>query len=426
MVKVFVAVFVVLFISFNSFAVTIHDLFESLKKQPVTKVDIMVKKYFEAEYSKAKSGFYPKIYSIASYEHFNSPTNLRPLTPTESNDIAKTGGGFPFSKDIEQLGLKISMPVFVYPLFSLTSMAKKLMKSAEARQRLNLIKNEAVIVSLNAKLRYLDELIKSTTNTKNSLIEELRIVNVAVKNGRLPEVASIKIRNKIDQMDIAINDLKTARSDVISTMASLTGITLKAPPRMKLVKDIEERELFATKPLEYKLRAKRYQVKATEGELYPSIYLGGTILRKFGESYNNDEDIVRNYGWIGLYLQLPIFDKVIYSNIEKAKSDYIKTHFQLDQLIQDLRNEAKSLNANLKIIKRSMILAEKNVEYQKELLIYAKKAFELRRMTEEEYLRYEDALLEAEANLYGLKAKKWAILSRLAVIFGNNLEELVR
>jgi len=149
-------------------------------------------------------------------------------------------------------------------------------------------------------------------------------------------------------------------------------------------------------------------------------------LRKFGRSYNTDDRVIRNYGWIGLNLNIPIFDKVIYSDIEKAKSDYLRTQFELEDLEQQLRSESNSLNASLKIVEKSIKLAKKTVLYQKELLVYAKKAFELKRMTEEEFLRYVDALVRAKANLYGLKAKRWEIISKLAVIYGNDLEELVK
>ena len=422
---VFVLIFLLVFLN-ASFGMSIHDLFEALKSQPITKVDVMLKKSAEASYSKSKALFYPKLYGLATYQHYNSPTSLRPTTPTESADILRKGGSLPFSKDIEQLGLNVSMPVFVYPLFSITSMMERLKESAKEKAKLDFIKNEGAIVILNAKLSYIEKLMQALESTRKMLEAELSIVNVGVKNGRFPPIASVKIENMLNQIDVELNDLKTNRDNVIATILSLTGIKLNSALDMKQVKGLSEDELFATKPLEYQVEAQKYNVKAKIGKLYPSVYLTGTILRKFGDSYNTDDRVIRNYGWIGLNLSIPIFDKVIYSDIEKAKSDYLKTQFELENLKQQLRSESDSLNASLKIVKRSIKLAEKTVQYQKELLVYAKKAFEVQRMTEEEYLRYVDALVKAEADLYGLEAKRWEIISKLAVIYGNDLEELVR
>ena len=422
---VFVLVFLFAFFEV-SFGLSIRDLFEALKSQPITKVDVMLKKSAEASYSKSKAVFYPKLYGLASYEHYNSPTSLRPTTPTESAEILREGGSLPFSKDIEQIGLSVSMPVFVYPLFSLTSMMERIRESAKERARLDFIKNEGAIVILNAKLGYLEKLMQALESTKKMLEAELSIVNVGVKNGRFPPVASVKIENMLNQIDVELNDLKTNRESVIATILSLTGVRLSSALNMEQVRDLNEEELFAAKPLEYQVEAQKYNVKAKIGKLYPSVYLSGTIFRKFGDSYNTDDRVIRNYGWIGLSLSVPIFDKVIYSDIEKAKSDYLKTQFELENLKQELKSESDSLNASLRIVKKSIKLAKKTVQYQKELLVYAKKAFEVKRMTEEEYLRYVDALVKAEADLYGLEAKRWEIISKLAVIYGNDLEELVR
>ena len=424
--RLFGFLMVIVLIAQSGFALSIRDLFEALKRQPVTKVDVMLRKSAEASYSRSKALFYPKLYGLASYEHYNSPTSLRPTTPTESNEILREGGGLPFSKDIEQIGLSLRMPVFVYPLFSLTSMMERLKESAKERARLDFIKNEGAIVVLNAKLDYIEELIKTLRSTKKMLKSELKIVNVGVKNGRFAPIASVKIENKLNEIDIELNNLQASKEDVIGTICTLTGIELNKAIGMTQIRGLEEKDFFAAKPLEYQVEAQKYSVKSKIGELYPSIYLSGTILRKFGRSYNTDDRVIRNYGWIGLNLNIPIFDKVIYSDIEKAKSDYLKTQFELEDLKQQLKSESESLNTSLKIVRRSIKLAKKTIMYQKELLIYAKKAFELKRMTEEEYLRYVDALVKAEADLYGLKAKRWEIISKLAVIYGNDLEELVK
>ena len=426
MVRVFSIILLVLAIGLNANALSMRDLFKALKKQPVTTVDKLVLKESIYAQKGAVSQFYPKIYGLSSYEQFNSPTSLRPVTPTESAHITKTNGAFPFSKTISQLGVEVDMPVFVYPLFSLAKKAQAMRKSAEEKLKLNILRNEAVLVSLNAKLQYLEKLKKAMIQRKKSLQTQLESIKIGVKTGRTPEIAALKIENTINQIDIEINNIETSKNSVIAGIRTLTSINIKHSVSMYQAQNLKEGEFFSTKPLQYVIKAKKYAVDAQKARLYPSIYLKGFAFRKFGTSYNTDDSVIRNYANIGLYMQIPIFNKTIYTDIQKTKSDYLKSKFELSQLNIELKSDSESLNSQLQILKNSIVMAQKSVQNQKQLLKYAKVAFDTQRMTEEEYLRYEDELLSAQANLLSLKTKRWEIVSKLAVIYGNDLEEIVK
>ncbi len=426
MIRMLSIVILVIVIGFNANALTMRDLFNALKKQPVTTVDKLVLKESIYAQKGALSQFYPKVYGLGSYEQFNSPTSLRPVTPTESAHITKTNGAFPFSQTISQLGIRVDMPLFVYPLFSLAKKAQAMRKSAKEKLKLNILRNEAVLVSLNAKLQYLEKLKEAMEKRKKSLKVQLESINVGVKSGRTPEIEALKIENKINQIDIDLNSIETSKSSVIAGIKTLTSLNIKHSVSMKQTKGLTEKEFFSTKPLEYVIKAKRYAVSATKAKLYPSFYLEGIMTRRFGTSYNTDDSVIRNYGHIGVYMQIPIFNKTIYTDIQKAKSDYLKSKFQLSQLNIELQSDSESLNRELKIIQNSIVMAKRSVENQRNLLKYAKVAFDTSRMTEEEYLRYEDELLSSEAYLFNLKTKKWEVTSKLAVIYGNDLEGIVK
>ncbi len=407
-------------------AVTMRDLFNGLKKQPTTKVDRFMQKGARMALKKAESSFYPKVYGFASYDHYNMPTSLAPVTPTDSAYLIKTGGSLPFSKNIYQIGAQVSVPVFVYPLFSLTKKAQQMLKSAAEKRKLNFIRNEAAVVTLNARLLYVEMLIKAVKARIASLNSQKRIVKEAVKLGRMSDVQLLKIKNAIDLMNIKLNQLMSSQDKLIWSIYRLTGIKLKSGVSMQKVRDLKYGSYLPVQPLKYALKASEYEIDAQKGKLYPSIYLKGFVARKFGKSYNTDRGVVKNYGSIGLYLQVPIFDKSVYADIQKAQSDYLKSSYQLKDLMVQLRSDAESLRADLKFLSRSIRGARKSVENYRKLLKYARVAFMMKRMTEEEYLRYESELLDAEANLYQLEFNYWDDISRLAVIYGNNLEEIVR
>ncbi len=425
MKKIFI-IFILSCFALTSNALTIQELFRALKKQPVTRIDKLVFK--SASYSKTKaiSNLYPKIYGAASIEHFNIPTSVAPLTPSQSANLTKAGGAFPFSTTIKQIGVEVSVPLFVYPLFSLAKKAEEMQKSAKEKMRINFLRNEAAIVTLNAKLQYLEELRKAMLARIASVNAQLKTIELSVKLGRTPEIQVLKIKNIINQLYIDVNQIEISRQSVIAAIENLTSIKLKHSVAMVQIRCLKEHEFVELKPLKYTVKARFYEVKSNRAKLYPSFYLKGFIFRKFGVSYNTDQSVIKNYGSLGIYIQIPIFDKTIYADVEKSKSDYLKSVFQLRQLKIELVSEAESLDKELKLLKKSVYMAKKSVENQKRLLEYAKVAFKMKRMTEEEYLRYEDELLNAQANLFGFEAKKWEDLGKLAVIYGNNLEEIVK
>jgi len=66
------------------------------------------------------------------------------------------------------------------------------------------------------------------------------------------------------------------------------------------------------------------------------------------------------------------------------------------------------------------------IKKEEKLLKYAKVAFRIGKINEEEYLRYEDSVLETYAHLYEIEAKRWQALAALAVLYGIELERIVK
>lgn len=425
MIKIVVFILAI-FLSVDASAVTISQLFQALKKQPITKIDTLITKSAEISKQKVNANFYPKIYGLASYEHFSSPTNLRPTAPTESSSIMAQHGALPFSRNIRKIGVKFSMPVFVYSLFSLSKKAQMMHKSAKEKARIKLLQNEAMIVSINANLRYLENLTLALEAKKKSLQAALKSIEIGVKNGRIPEIQAIKIDENINQIDIQRQAVESNIANLKSLMENLTSIKLEKSVDMQQTSNLNESEIYALKPIKSFTKAQKYALESEKRKRYPSITLKSQIFRNFGKGYNNNESVIRNYGSVGIYLSMPIFDKTINTDIQKAEVEYKKSKSTLEQTKLELLSESYALNKELDIVNKSIKIALKSVQNQKQLLRYAKVAFKNQRMTEEEYLRYEDALFRAKANLFNLHYKKWNIFSKLAVIYGNNLEEMVK
>ncbi len=148
--------------------------------------------------------------------------------------------------------------------------------------------------------------------------------------------------------------------------------------------------------------------------------------RAFANAYNNDEHLALNYASAGIYISWNIFNKKNNAEIEKAKIDKLKNALTIQKTIKDLNANVLKITASLKEIKKSISLAQNSIEIREELLKGAKAAFKLNRMTVDDYLKYEDNLAFAKANLANLIANKNSLIANLAFIYGNNLERIFK
>ncbi len=419
-------VFIGLTLALGLHAATIAELFDALKKQPITQLDSMQAKFAKLGVRKVQDGFYPSATLFASYEHYNSPTNLRPVPPTELGRLTPAHKPYPFAQTIERVGAKATMPIFVKTLFSLTKKASAMAKSAKLKKELEFYRNEALILGSDATWRYLEALQDAMEARKRSIEKMYEDMKIKVESGRAPGIALDKMGESINRLDIAMNDVAIKKVQVKSQIESVTGIRLDTPVPFVQKKRIESNEIFALKPLEYAVKAKEKGVQAAYDALYPKLSL--SVM--WSENYSSrdvfvGDDVHRSYGNYTLGLSMPIFKKSDYTAIEMAKVDMMKEKLRLAKTKQALKAQAKALSESLSLYEKSISLAQKNVENRKNLLEYAKVALQAGRFTEEEYLRYEEGLLDAQSRVHEARMKRWQTMAQLAVIYGNDLKTIV-
>ncbi|MFT5701375.1 MAG: hypothetical protein ACI8ZB_004267 [Desulforhopalus sp.] len=85
------------------------DLFAALKEQAVTELDTLQTRDAELDVQSVHDRFFPVLTGVLSYEEYNSPTNLRPVTPTESVQRIVNGEPLPFSDTIGRIGGSLSI-----------------------------------------------------------------------------------------------------------------------------------------------------------------------------------------------------------------------------------------------------------------------------------------------------------------------------
>ncbi|MFT7004824.1 MAG: outer membrane protein TolC [Sulfurimonas sp.] len=408
-------------------AYTMQELFEALKNHSQTKFDTINVKKAEVAASQVTSQLYPTISLFGSYDNYSSPTNMKPISPnTMQSMLASSSTAQPYSYNIYKAGATFSVPIFVKSIYSTAQKARALQRSAKERKKINLLEKEAIIVGSNANLLYLEELELSLQSKEDSLKETQKILDIKVKNARASESALYIIDEAINQVNITKNNIEIQKQKLISTIQSITNIRLQKSVTMQKVSTLNNTELGSLKPLQEKLRASRLEIKAQKDKLYPSVSAFGSYYFATATSYNNSQSVDEEYGDIGVLVTIPLLAMNQYQSIEKAKLELQSDNMALEKLRDELNSKADMLKSSLSLLDDSLILSNKSIENKQKLLDIAKVSYKSGRLIVEEYLRYEDDMVDAKAKLYQVKAQKWQTLMELAVVYANNIEEIVQ
>ncbi|MCK9473755.1 TolC family protein [Sulfurimonas sp.] len=405
-------------------AYTIPELFDALKRHSQTKSDEMVVKKAEIYEDLADAKLYPKINLFASYDHYSSPTNLLPVPP---NTIKNPATAQPFSQNITREGAAFTMPIFMKSIFTLVEKAKIMQKSAKAKKYINLLENEALIVGNNANYIYLVALQKSLDIKEKSLLETKKTLQIKVENGRVGASELYKINDSLNQINITKNSIEIQKRKLISIIYSLTGIKLEAPVTMSVNENLDSsRGLASLEPLRVRIAADKLSVKAEKEKLYPAFFAQGTYVFSQGTAYNNDKSLNEEYGNIGVILNIPLLQMENYSEISLAKIEVKSSEVELAKMTDELESKAQMLEESLPLLYNSVKLYTQSIDDKKQLLELAKLNFKNGRLSTEEYLRYEDDVISAEAQLYKADAEVIQTKMQLAVIYANNIEEMLK
>jgi outer membrane protein TolC len=406
---------------------TMTELFEALKHRAQTKSDEVAVQKAQSAKAQVTSKLYPEIDLFGRYDHYTIPTSMVPVPPdTMFAMIQNPSTPQPFSQNIYRLGASISMPVFVKSIYTYADRAEALQRGAAAKKRINRLKNEALIVGTNATLLYLETLEKALDAKARSLGATRGAIAVKVENGRAPASELYKIDDALNQNAIAKNGVAQERLKAADGIERLTGIALETPVAMRQLGTYRSGEFAVLEPQRARIEADRLNARAAKEKLYPALSAKGSYVRSYGASYNNDTGVYEGYGSIGVVLNIPVLKMQQYEAINLAELETRSAEIDLEKQRDAIYADAHTLEASLPLLKDSIALYGKSVGDKKRLRAIAEAAYKNGRLSVEEYLRYEDAVVESEANLNRAQAQQWQTLMQLAVIYGNNIEEIVQ
>ena len=410
------------------YAHTLAELFDALKAHSQTKADEITMQKSSVQEDLVYSKLYPKVNLFASYDNYSTPTGMLPVPPDTLVGLVKDPANptQPFTYNMYKTGANFSMPIFVKSIYTTAKKAKALQKSAKAKKHINLLKNEALIVGANANFAYLDSLLKALHVKEESLLETKKTTQIKVDNGRAPASALYKINDALNQVYIAKNNIHLQKKKLVSTIQTLTGIVLDSPVIMQEQSSFTKGEMKSLQPLVEKVRADRLGIKAEKEKLYPTLTAHGSYAFSTAKAYNNGHDANERYGNVGVVLNIPLLAMDSYADIKLSEVELHASEVALQKLSDELHAQAKMLEDSLPLLDNSLKLYKHSIENKKKLLDIAKVNYNSGRLSTEEYLRYEDDVVSEEANLYKTEATKWQTLMQLAVIYANNIEEMVK
>lgn len=408
-------------------ATSITSLLDTLEKRPEYRLDMLDVEKSALGKQTVSDKLMPTVGLYAGYEISSSPNGMLPIPPNTLIGMVKDQSiGQPFSKNIFREGVSFTWPLFVKSLYTLEEKAELLNLAAKEKRQLNLIQREAVVVGSVAQLRYL-EALKSALNAKKRSIQQTEVTTkMKVKEGRAPQSAIFVLNSHVNELDIAMNNIDQSINLLISKIETLTGVHLTQSLPLRVKASVRRGEIFALRPLRSKAEAGKKGMKAANEAYIPSIVTKGNYTLSQADAYNNGRSLHEDYGTAGVYLSMPLFDASKGTASEQAKVDYLKEKTTLDQTEHRLRVQARQLEQEMRLLKKSVALARKSVADQKRLLKIAKVSLTNGTITQEEYLRYEDALADAKAVLYKAEAQRWQDMAQLAVIYGNDLRRIVK
>ncbi len=399
-------------------------LLEAVARQPDLEASELGVRSAEMRLTQAQSELYPTLSAFGSYTSYNSPTNLRPMPPTEVD--LSTGASVPFAKQITRYGLKAEMPLFVKSLYSLADKVKELQKASKAGHKLRLVTRQAAVVSLDASLAFTSHLDTAIAARIESLSKTHDDLQLAVNNGRSPESELLKVETTRNDLQKQRNDLQRQAITLTSQLKQLTGIQLEHFVPLSLGRPVSEGEYLRQTQQQAKVSASEKELQQAWDQHYPSLKLEGVLSENAGEAYNTGDSIDRSYNYVGITLSIPLFDRKLSSAIEQAKIEVQRQKKQLAQLRIDLAAEADNLQQQLPVVEQSEKLSQASLENTRRLLAIAKVAYRTGRMTTEEYLRFETQVLDADAALHRTFLDRWQIISQQAVLYGVELTGVVK
>ena len=269
----------------------ITTLLEAAAHQPGIEASNLAAQESDLRQKAATAALFPKISAFGKAEVYNSPTNARPMPPTEVNIAG--GESIPFSRQMLRYGLTLDMPLFVKSLYDLRQKSEALAEKARLGHTLKLVSSEAAVVASNGAYQYLVNLDAAIAARLSSLTKTREDMAQKVKTGRAAGVELLKVENSINELEVQQNDLAAKILDVRRQLETFTNLEIPVPVSMVMTGVLSPASYLGVRIAKQENIAAKEELERRSSARYPSLYLSGTTSGNEGEAYNTDEHFYR-------------------------------------------------------------------------------------------------------------------------------------
>ena len=393
-------------ISISLIALTLDESVEHALKNSSKLNEIKLNKEIKKLNKEEKSGLkFGEISLIGSFDHYNLPRTLAPITPSSISPSTPT------TKDLFSLGINYSVALFTG--FAQTKSVEIEGLQIDSAIAIENLTKEQIIY--NVKNIYLS--ILSLEKQSDSLNDYFKAQNAFVDI--IKEEVNLGKKAYIDELK-AKNDLESIKAN---QQALITNIEiLRASLKYFINEDIDTLEdleisvsnmefdtknidsLDRLKVLDLSLKAIDKKVKIKESSYYPQISLSGYYGQNFGfnDSTNlNEGDFNDETIWqIGVKLKYKLYDFGSRSaSIESAKVEKLQNIIKKDDVKREIQKDIATALSKL----NETISSYKNTVSQYELLVQS---------AEIEQIRYESGSITINDLLF-INAQKELAKSKM-------------
>ena len=197
----------------------------------------------------------------------------------------------------------------------------------------------------------------------------------------------LKVESSINDLKAQKNELAAKSLDIRKDLETLTGLEITEPAAMIMTGELVAAPYLGEKIAEKETAAAREEWQRSKSARYPGLYLTGSLSGNDGEAYNTDELIYRDYGFIGLTIQMPLFDQTLSVEQKIAQSRLHKAEKEMETTRISLTAQEKNFKGKLPVVEESRAIATQSLANSEQILAVARLSLEQGRTTTEEYLR---------------------------------------
>jgi outer membrane protein TolC len=304
--------------------------------------------------SKARFG---EVDILASYNHYNTPRTLIPLTPT----VIQSGQHVTTTKDLFSIGASYNVALFTGFAQTRQIEIDDAMKSISSIKA-NLTKEQIVynVKSLYLSILALEDMLKAQQSYTKALKKLKDLVEYEVKLGKKANIDLLKSKNDLYASKTNEEVLKTQISKTKAVLSELVGSDVDKIEGLKIdIKHINEdinillqntNNLSKIKLEDLSIKKANKTILKVESQNLPQVGFSASYFRNYGQDETFDSMQNERLWQIGLNAKWNVFDfGKTSATIEQAKIAKMQAALNKEKTILELKKLLKQAVSELNL-----------------------------------------------------------------------------